>query len=149
MLSLTSSVLPSFLNTCKSLGSLRISVISLIEQPVISFRRKITTKVSIWLDGIKLLDPRFGAVLVNLFGICFRGPINFGSTSYLTSTPLAPLFSITPLLHLAQSLGIPLSKPRIFSRTISLCWLAWVNPLFSIVIGPHLDPFVLMSPMCI
>ena len=39
--------------------------------------------------------------MVSLFGICFRGPINFGSTSYLTSTPLAPRYSITPLLRLA------------------------------------------------
>ena len=154
--------LPYLLTTCKSLGSLRIYVTSLIKRYVTSFGRMLTTKVSTWLVGIKLLDPRFRAALalewqetlislflVSLFGICFRGPINFGSTSYLTSTPLAPGSSITPLLHLAQSLGIPSSKPKIFSRMVSLSRLARVSRLFGIVIGPPLDPFVLMYPMCI
>jgi len=119
----------------------------------------LTTKVSTWLVGIKLLDPRFGVALalewqktlislflVSLFGICFRGPISFGSTSHLTSTPLAPGSSITPLLHLAQPLGIPLSKPKIFSRMVSPGGLAWVSRLFGIVIGPPLDHFCANVP---
>jgi len=150
--------LPYLLTTCKSLGSLWIYVTSSIERPVISFGRMLTTKVSTWLVGITFLDLRFGAALalewretlislflVNLFGICFRGQINIGSASYLTSTPLAPRFSITPLLHPAQSLGTPLSKQKIFSRMVSLGGLARVSPLFGIVIGPPLDPFVLMT----
>ena len=141
--------LPYLLTTCKSLGSLRIYVTSLIERPMISFGIMLTTKVSTWLVGIKLLDLMFGAALalewretlillflVNLFRICFRGQINFGSTSYLTSTPMAPRFSITQLLHPTQSLGTPLSKPKIFSRIVSLGRLARASPLFGIVIGP-------------
>jgi len=63
----------------------------------------------------------------NCYTPSFKGAICFGSTSYLTNTPSTPEISITPMLLLAKPLEIS---------------------LFSIVIEPYLDLFVLPSPMC-